>query len=219
MKMRPFNMIEVLLALAITAVGITGLMGIIPLGLNANRDAMAETFTADIANSYFAELSRKASKASDFKNFCNSSIPFAKQDVEDSDEIDGKKYPVYKRPVTPAPDDWEEGGKIEYQHKFEENGVDFDDSKVGTKGYIRVFVGKKDGTNKVTPDFVADLCGWKCYPDDIPDVDNADVDGKRNLIRVYLEVSWPVTAAYDNREKRIFVREFYDKKGLVEEAP
>ena len=69
MKKRFFNMIEVMLALAVSAIGITAIMGIIPLGLKANRDAMADTFAADIANSYFAILSLDA--ATSFTDFVN----------------------------------------------------------------------------------------------------------------------------------------------------
>ena len=219
MKMRPFNMIEVLLALAITAVGITGLMGIIPLGLNANRDAMAETFTADIANSYFAQLNRKASTEPVFSTFCTSAakIPFPVAAKESVTTPDGSTVNTYKNPISKLTAAQKASmTRLPAEYTFSESGVDMEAASIDGKNYFKIRVGK-EGAN--FPDFEADLCGWKCYPDDIPDVDNANEDGKRNLIRVYLEVSWPVTAAYDNREKRIFVREFYDKKGLVEEAP
>lgn len=210
MKMRPFNMIEVLLALAITAVGITGLMGIIPLGLNANRDAMAETFTADIANSYFAQLSRDNARAPSFSDFYGSWEEdgkvhgiFFPPSSKSTKTVNGKTYGFYANPVTPST-------RIPGPADLDENGINWKTAS-GTGGsYLEIRVGKKG--NNVLPDFEADLCGWKCCPDDIPDVDNVDSDdpGKRNLIRVYLEVSWPVTAAYSKREKRIFVREFYD---------
>lgn len=219
MKLRFFNMIEVLLALGITAVGITGLMGIIPLGLNANRDAMAETFTADIANSYFARLTRNAATASDFSTFCTSvaNIPFPVASKESVTTPDSNTVNVYKNPISDLTAAQKASMiRLPAEYTFTESGVDMESASVGGKSYFKIRVGK-EGAN--FPDFEADLCGWKCYPDDIPDVVNANEDGKRNLIRVYLEISWPVTAAYDNREKRIFIREFYDKKGLVEEAP
>ena len=56
MKKKFFNMIEVLLALGVTAIGIMGIMAVIPVTLNANRDASADNLIADVANTKFAEI-------------------------------------------------------------------------------------------------------------------------------------------------------------------
>jgi len=203
MKIRFFNMIEVLLALGITAIGITGLMGIIPLGLNANRDALAETFTADIANTYFAQLNRKNAQHS-FSEFYTSDIKFAEVSGEDI-TIDGNTVHVYKNPVTPPT-------RIPGPADLANDGINFDE-ETGTGGsYMAIRVGKA-GTG-VLPDFEADLCCWKCKPADIAEVTGSSDD----LVRVYLEVSWPVSSPYANRQKRIFVREFYNMKAAIEEV-
>lgn len=217
MKKRFFNMVEVLLALTVSAIGITSIMGIIPLGLKANRDAMAETYTANIADSYFAELNRLAAK-NDFSTFASSKVPFPEA-AKTTITVDGNTVSVYQNPTTPNPNDWKDSdGKIEYEHAFTDDGIDFDDSKLDTKHYLRVFVGKKNGSSKVLPDFAADLCGWKCYPEDIAEAEGAQTD----LLRVYLEVSWPINVAYAKREKRTFVREFFNSQAItkeVEEVP
>jgi len=208
MKKRFFNMIEVMLALAVSAIGITAIMGIIPLGLKANRDAMSDTFAADIANSYFAQLSIDRAKASSFSDFVTNKIPFT--DVSASKEsmtVDGKTIYFYKNPDTPAP----KSSDAKFMHAFDKDGVDFDTSKWSDDHYIRAYVGKKNGSTEVMPDFVADLCGWMCYPTDITEAEGAQTD----LIRVYLEVSWPINAPYEKREKRVFVREFFNTKALL----
>ena len=211
MKMRPFNMIEVLLALAITAVGITGLMGIIPLGLNANRDAMAETFTADIANTYFTSLSLRNAAADYFYRadgtncFAENDIPFPCVAKSGSD--------VYANPVTPAT--WSVTPTPSGDPELKKDGINMKLVGSGNK-YFEIRVGKAGAE---VPDFEADLCGWKCYPDDILGSNNRDAT-QRDLVRVYLEVSWPVRTAYAKREKRIFVREFYNLKAdTTEVAP
>ena len=217
MKLRFFNMIEVLLALAITAVGITGLMGIIPLGLNANRDAMAESFTADIANSYFTSLSLRNATAEYFYRsdgtdcFAEDDIPFPCVGKNGSG--------VYTNPVTPAT--WailpeRETGKMEDKN-LKQDGVNLEKQTISGKTYFKVRVGR---IGAALPDFEADLCGWKCYPDDISGFTASENQKQRDLVRVYLEVSWPVRTAYDKREKRIFVREFYNLKAdTTEVAP
>ena len=56
MKKKFFNMIEVLLALGVTAVGIMGIMAVIPVTLNANRDASADSYITDVVNTKFTEI-------------------------------------------------------------------------------------------------------------------------------------------------------------------
>lgn len=217
MKKRFFNMIEVLLALAVSAIGITAIMGIIPLGLKANRDAMSDTFAADIANSYFATLSLDSATSftvlvSKLKDL------FGEAESKTSVTVDGNTVYVYKNPSpsnAPDPDDWKVGGVIKFAHKFTDDGIDFDTSKASSKHYIRAFVGKKDGDNEVVPDFAADIWGWWCYPSDIAE----SVGSQTDLVRVYLEVSWPINAPYDKREKRIFVREFFNTRAVLLELP
>ena len=213
-KQRFFNMIEVLLALAISAIGITSILGIIPLGLKANRDAMSETFAADIANSYFAELSIRAAYSADFDVFAKTNIGFSSSAGKDI-TVDGNSFRVYANPITELPARQIKPKTI----GNDEDGIHWEEKNITVGGkahkYYEITIGKA-GTN-VAPDFEADLCGWYCCPNDIPDVDNSDTDGDRNLVRVYLEVSWPVNTAYANREKRIFVREFFDTRAPVVE--
>ncbi len=48
-KQHPFNMIEILLALGVVAIGICSVMVLFPVGANAGRDASMETYAADLA--------------------------------------------------------------------------------------------------------------------------------------------------------------------------
>lgn len=49
-KIHFFNMIEVLLALMVIAVGMTSVLGLFPVGLNASREAIAQNCSADVAD-------------------------------------------------------------------------------------------------------------------------------------------------------------------------
>ena len=49
-KTRFFNMIEVLLALGVIAIGMTSILGLFPVGLNASRNAIAENCSSDVAD-------------------------------------------------------------------------------------------------------------------------------------------------------------------------
>lgn len=49
-KIHCFNMIEVLLALTVIAIGMTSIMGLFPVGLKASRQAVAENSSATVAD-------------------------------------------------------------------------------------------------------------------------------------------------------------------------
>ena len=174
-----FNMVEILLALGVTAVGIAGLMAVIPLGLNANRDAMTDTFTADIANSKFAEMEIWM-----VKNFGGAaqSKPAA------------ANFPTWH----PLLNSSEKASDISWT-SLPEEGVNF--SPTGNSQIYHVLVGKKGAA---TPDFAADMAYWTSYPTDIAEYNSSQTD----LVRVYIEISWPVTTEYGQRQKRTYVREY-----------
>ncbi|MBN2449053.1 MAG: hypothetical protein JXR77_01610 [Lentisphaeria bacterium] len=49
MKRHPFNMVEVLLALGVVAIGVVSVLALFPVGLSSSRDAMAESYAATSA--------------------------------------------------------------------------------------------------------------------------------------------------------------------------
>lgn len=56
MKRHPFNLIELMLALGVIVVGLVSVMALFPVGANANRDAMAENYSAQAAEQMLNSL-------------------------------------------------------------------------------------------------------------------------------------------------------------------
>lgn len=52
-RIQYFNIVEIALALAIVGIGIAGIMSLFPVGLNASRDAVGDTYAPDIAEQIF----------------------------------------------------------------------------------------------------------------------------------------------------------------------
>ena len=73
-------------------------------------------------------------------------------------------------------------------------------------------MGRKDAA----PDLAGDIVLWTSYPDDVTGIDNPN---EKQVVRVYVEVSWPATMAYAEREKRVFVKEFCNPAILPAEQP
>ncbi len=49
-----FNMVEVALALAVVGIGIAGIMSLFPVALNANRQAIGDNYSPDVANLFLS---------------------------------------------------------------------------------------------------------------------------------------------------------------------
>lgn len=56
----PFNMIEVVLALAVVAIGMLSILGLIPIGTKATRDAIGSSYAADRADFLLHYIAAKA---------------------------------------------------------------------------------------------------------------------------------------------------------------
>ncbi len=55
---RYFNLIEVVLALAVIAIGMLAIIGLIPIGTSATRDAIGQNYAADAADETLQQLSK-----------------------------------------------------------------------------------------------------------------------------------------------------------------
>ena len=57
MRAQRFNLVEIVIALGIVAIGVTAVMGFLPMGLNASRDAIADNYAADSSDQLLHYLS------------------------------------------------------------------------------------------------------------------------------------------------------------------
>ena len=68
-KIHLFNMIEILLALTVIAVGMTSVLGLFPVGLKASREAIAQNCSADVADqmvTYMRVMGESSATAYDY---------------------------------------------------------------------------------------------------------------------------------------------------------
>ena len=61
MRPRVFNMIEITLALGVIGIGVASILVLFPIGLGASRDAMAETYAANVADQFLHYVRYQAS--------------------------------------------------------------------------------------------------------------------------------------------------------------
>ena len=91
-------MIEVLLALTVIAIGMTSVLGLFPVGLNASRNAVAQNCSADVAEqliTYFRvvnELDKRTSGSNYDSNFINNQYSITKYSTESDLNDDSEKF-------------------------------------------------------------------------------------------------------------------------------
>lgn len=149
MKKKFFNLIEVLLALGVTAVGIMGIMAVIPVTLNANRDASADNLIADVANSKFAEIAFDVKK--DFASLKTNNTVYPPSKPSDA------------APWTPVDkiDDF-----IDDDGNMVDDGIQFKNTQFAM------------GRSGKAPELTGDILLWKTFPTDVvgvPDNDSSKI--------------------------------------------
>ena len=167
-----FNMVEIVLAIGVVAIGVTGVMALLPPALNANRDVAADAFVAEAASKVSALLNLKY--IPDWKNGTNlpfstsSTQPEPSQATTKGSDVDSNlsDWKVYNTNVSSIY--WfESGDGMTVLH------ASFRQADIPADLY--------NGTTSVGP------------------------TEANNTKRIFVEFSWPVTVALENRQKRLFV--------------
>ena len=212
-----FNMVEIMLAVIVIALGIAGTFVLFPVGLNANKEAAAENSIADIAEYIAAFVQARtisaavsnengsAFKTSDLSGFC---APDA--DVRaayEVDEIDSDK--LVSTGTMPKSDSLYEisSGIYLYRQLSGPESNPFVDFSAVAKVYL-----DQDGSNKGFDDelFINSTGSYVAYSELKGSSGlNQDFIGKF-MLPVVIELSWPANVPEADRDKRYFRFEIFN---------
>jgi len=81
---RPFNLIEIVLAMGALAVGAVSVMALFPVGANAARDAMAENYASESADQFLHWLKYQIRQSGGWTNYITGGSPW----IGDTDPTD-----------------------------------------------------------------------------------------------------------------------------------
>ena len=230
-----FNMVEIALALAVLAIGMSSILVLFPVGINANKSAIADNNLADIGEylmgylraGCFAEWAKIAddrkstveagetpSAPSQSEFFFSNKIATSYNQVKDLGEPrSGTKY----EGIDPLSDDYKKGGArsiTDNLYLLQSSGSSYENS---------AFLYKQMTGDIV--DFAAVVKVWReeysFYALDAADNDYTKVtvnpssyssDSVNQYATVLcIEISWPAQAPYDQREKRLFRQEIFNE--------
>lgn len=184
-KRSAFNLIEITLAIAVVGIGVAAVMALLVPALNASKDSLADTYTADVVNTFVTyvrgQLSCKWGSSGKFN------IGFTGTPAEISDTAN----------------DWDLTGSSPL---IPNTGIY--SSKVTSIFRIKV---DPDFTAHMRVWYEA-LSNNASNPSQFNKNGNAisptTIDG---LVRFYFELSWPATIPYAARKKSLYVTEFYNR--------
>jgi len=213
----PFNMVEIALALAVVGIGIAGVMALFPVGFNSIRDAMAESYGADITEEFMSQISRTCK--ADWTtwvwtgNYDTGSsagkIPTSKSytgDTGNTSDID-KDDPGGNASIDWCHDNEAINGNIYFDEDSADDGGLPDDFKVFK-------IVRKTGN---IVDFEAAVRVWMKPIENLnvagQDVDFNDIGPAGGTyyygMVLYAEISWPYSKPYSKREKRTYCKEIF----------
>lgn len=191
MERLAFNLIEITLAIAVVGIGVAGIMALFVPALNASKDSLADTYTADVVNTFVTYVRGELT--------CNwASDKFTTRSAED---IKGEMENPEGHPLTnDSPNNWNLDNPL-----IPNTGI----YSSGNKSIFRI---------KVDPDFTAHMRIWY---EDLNDSAKNPKQFNNNgapksltkgdgIVRFYFELSWPATIPYAARKKNLYVTEFYN---------
>lgn len=207
-----FNMIELVLAIGVAAIGITSIMALIPLALRSSRDSVGDTVSADAANTIFALIDNAIQDDFDV--------------IHSFRKMSGARRNYFNDPISPnsiptLPGDQSyltvpasitaDQGHFHFYYGQKGKAADFN-------AEVNIWQVTTTEAKKVTK-FSRGTSGSSVKVEDVA-VESADPDGGNSpFVRLLVEVSWPATAPYylskDGeylfpRNSRVFIREYFD---------
>ena len=204
-----FNMVEIVLALAVVSVAIVSLMGMLPVALRASKNSVADNSVASVVEIMKSFVDRSYRSNDDFSTFQGKFVN-AKPTSSASTVLEygdsNEKYPS-------ASSDLE---KFAFQIT---NG--------NTNGTycVELFSGKFDSGKFAVTDFDADVRVWYDKLDGGIYIPYKTDDYEKNFYKkggtyevplthactFYIEVSWPSGIKYANQEHRLYKFDYFKR--------
>ena len=198
-----FNMVEIALAMVVIALGISGILGLFAVGVNAKKAAISENNIADVAE-YMLGTYRTVILNSIYNSSATSGVlkGIGLGTKPSDNEVDDQEWDVDNSAVKRF--------SVTRKGQSEDTHIYY---KSGTIPQVFCYMPSReiDGVKIVDCQIMGRI--WAENPqmefrDWVKDkVSDASFDfyGKDYAMKVFLELSWPVEKKYEDRDKRVFV--------------
>ncbi|WP_176012350.1 hypothetical protein [Victivallis sp. Marseille-Q1083] len=212
---RRFTIVEVALAIAVLVLGISAIMVLFPVGLNATSNAVGDNLAGDIADSFIPYLRGRLDKAKRNGSYNNEFLkvlidadaPNAFFTEKRSEMMNGWDIDGAEKAIDGA---WKEHEKDPLQVEPIKNYLfagDYDQ-----QGIYRFWKVTYDDVGNYSLDFDAIIRVWTEKISGLK-VENYTTDylDYQYGAGIFVEVSWPAEKPYKNREKRVYYFEYFNQ--------
>ena len=214
-KKHRFNLVEITLAVAVIAIGMSSILVLFPVGVNSHKEAIANNNLADISEYILGILEAKVME--EWAQCTYSGYNPDNPGSFNGTVTRGTSKFVENLPTSKASDTADLTlGKSLKGH----------DKNTDAWNKSRLFLAQKNSSDQSgvflyeqatiidgerAPDFSAVVCMWKSpvslyLSNDTPKT----ISDYNYAVSLNLEISWPAEAPYDNREKRSYKLDLYN---------
>ncbi len=193
-KAKHFTLVEITLAIGIIAMGMVGVMALLPIGFNATRDAIGDNVSSDLADQFLHLMAMQAQRNSAaWVAWVGPSGSISETKPNNaSEELELKA--VFPGGATPNADPILPGTSV------------YATDKTG--------VFHAEAGNSLVTDFRAVIAVWKSVPRiAVYNTDTSAWDhtgyGYNQVAALNMEISWPLEKPYAQREKRYCYLEIF----------
>ena len=219
-----FNMVEIALAMVIIAIGISGILGLFSVGVNSRKSAISENNIANAAE-YILGLYRAVivEKYDDSAVGNNIDLPEMIKSIKNKDDIDAEVNKEQKGNASLF--DFFTGfsmpvDKDVKSYLYGQNG-NFDPKTATALPDVFVYAPSRIIDHVRVAD--CEIAGviWRAPIDVVVPKNSSSGSGsvyeKKTMpesygVRIYLELSWPLSQKYESREKKLFVMDIVNPK-------
>jgi type II secretory pathway pseudopilin PulG len=190
MRKTPFNMIEVLLALGVIAIGAVSIMALFPYGFASSRDSVAESFAGDSADQFLHWFAAQARTPGGWAITADPTwLPAAKPPV-----------PAPGASETPA---WGTAAAITPNLQYQQHSAD--------AGVLKVVFQRGSAAMPIV-DFSSVYRLWRedvTTPNPNPTIGGSITMSPLSALAINLEASWPAELPYQRRQKAVYRLEVF----------
>ncbi len=215
LRCRHFNLVEIVLAMAVLSIGISSVLVLFPVGVNANRDAVANNNMADLSEYILATIQGGVEAGWTNSGYSDKGIKIASSYPESKElESDFKITGSSSRMIASSSNSgvflFRQLTLMEAESEKDSDTEQYE-SVSDFSAVVKVWEGNLNDIYVAVPtggSSVKDDNGTKERFAKITTADNPD-----NFAKVVnVEISWPATLNYEDREKAYFRFESFNQK-------
>jgi hypothetical protein len=207
-----FNIVEIALALAIVGIGMASILALFPVGISASRNAIGNTLASQVSEEFMGYIQARAEHSQANYDAILAEIP----EVDAVNDLKAEMMnaiSLSEDETSNFLNDLSEGtdGGVSEDSDYEQISLwdNFFRSKHSDRKFLYIMLQRVEDS-KTAPEFSAAVLMWRARLDYPSSGGGTGADAihysppMSEIMSLNIEVSWPLTKVYKDRDKRYF---------------